>query len=421
MNDLKMKNKDSLGEIKGAATGRILDKILDYAVAEDIDEMILESSSGRGSVRFYDAGEIKGRLAFDSSIKGDFFSSLEKLACLSKSGSVRSGGFKKDFAGVRVVFSVSAYGTKEEPRFIVSLNHDDFQVLGLGQLGFEKAVSGRVKAVLEEGKGLVLIVGPFNSGKTTTLYSFINHINSSEINVATFEDDISADLPSVNQSRLSGQKGAGRLPALSFILRQDPDVVMLDELVDRDGIEAALHLADRGYFVLAGLYGRNLCSTLDFLQGLGVPLPLFASSVKMIINQRLVNRNCPFCLEKVRLGRESARRLKRAFPGKNLFDAWREEKIVGSEFESLEDASFYRSRGCDKCRQKGLSGKVAVFEVLSMDKEMASSIKTGHFSSLKLQPEKQGTFSLAESALIKAMAGLIPLEEVFKIAEEDSI
>lgn len=415
MKTIKEKKKQQLSLATDLAAGRILEKILGYAVAEEVDEMIFDSSVKGAKVRFCDAGHIKGELSFPSSVRGSIFSALKELSGASCD---RPGEFKRDLPGGKILFSVSLYKREKEEMIIVSLSRTSFEVLGVCQLGFEKKVLGRVKEVLEEGgKGLVLVTGPFDSGKTSTLYSFISHINSPELNITTFERQISFDLPDVNQSPFGDKPGLRQPFSLSSILRQDPDVVMIDEATDKAAIDAALNLSDRGYFVLAGLFGRKFSSTLDFLQGLDVSLPLFVSSVKMLVNQRTAARNCPSCLKRSKMDRTSFSRMKTALFRPGLFEELKERKLVGDGVSGLEDIAFYESVGCDKCRGKGSLGRVGVFEVLMMSDEVVKAIRGGHFSSVDLEVSRQDCFTLAESALIKAAAGIISPKELLKIIE----
>lgn len=418
MRVLKEKNKQQLALAGDVATSRILGKILDYAVAESVDELIFESAPKGGAVKFYDAGEKKGKLNFSSEVKDLIFGAIKDLAGLSGKKDGERGQFKKEALGGKIVFSVSRYSSRQSEKIIITLARDKFEIFDLGQLGFEKNYLSRVKDFLAKGKGLVLIQGPFNSGKTTTLYSFVNYVNRPDLNITTFENEISADMPAVNQSRLGDNPGLRYPLSLSSILRQDPDVVMIDEMTDKDAVEAALHLADRGYLVLAGIYSKDTASTLDFLQGLGVSLPLFADTVKMVVNQRLVARNCPRCLEKINLGREMAGRLKSFFGRADFLTQLKAKKLISAGVKGIEDIVFYQGRGCDACRRKGLDGRIGVFEVLEMNQDIKKLIKGGHFLSVNNQVSRQEGFSLSESAFIKAAAGLIPPSEALRLAEE---
>ena len=417
MQAIKEKIKDQLFLAPSPAVSRILEKIFNYAAAEEIDEIIFESVGEKGLVKFYDAGEDKGSLNFSETTKNLVFQALKKLAGMKGCEKNERGEFKKECIGTKILFSVTSYLFSHSEKIVINLRRDKFEVLDVASLGLEKSISGRVKEILEKSQGLVLVVGPFNSGKTSTLYSFVNHVNSPDLNVTTFEREISYDMPTVNQSRL-GDKPGFRPLSLSSIVKQDPDVVMIDEIVDKDAALAALHLADHGYFVLAGVEGLNTASILSSFQGLGVSLSLFSSSVKMVVNQRLVLKNCPKCLEKQKIGAELKKRLKTYFPKPELLARLKDKKILAPEIESIEDMVFYRGQGCEACRQKGVSGRIGIFEILIMNDEAKKLIKGGHFSRVNEEVFDQEGFSLVESAFIKAAAGIISPEEVLRIAEE---
>ncbi len=418
MKRLKEQTKEQLAISERVSVNRILDKVFSYASGEDVEELIFDSCDGKGVVKFYSCGEKRGGLQFSMQVKKEIFSILHGLASPQKASVKGRSEFKKDSSGSWEVYSVSFYGKGDEERAIVSLSRGRYEVMSLRRLGFEKRTLGQVKEVLEGGKGAVLVISPFNSGKTTTLYSMVEYVNRPDVNVSTFEHQVKVDLPSVNQSQMS--PGSNNHP-LSSILRCDPDVVMMDELVEKEGVDAVLHLAERGYLVLAGLYGRDFPTTLDFLQGLGVDLPLFASSVKMIVNQRLVDGNCPNCLVKEKLSKDMKKEVDEILSENGLLDELKDCRAITSGVGSASDISFYKGAGCRACRQTGLSGKVGIFEVLSFDDDVKKMIREGHFSRLRRMVGEQGNLTLLESAVFKAVRGIIPLSEVLKMKRENEL
>jgi type IV pilus assembly protein PilB len=413
MLSLKEKLKEQILSAKTAAVGRIAEKILGYAAMEDVDEIVIDSADEDAEVKFYDKGEIKGRLVVPNKIKAEIIGIFKGLAGLEKGQ--KSGFFKKQTLGKKIIFSLTVYNSGEKEKIIIKIDSGCFDLIEVGQLGFEKKSLLKIKDILSKKRGLVLDIGPFNSGKTSTLYSFINHINRSNLNITTLEKEISYDIPSVNQSKLSFKEGFGYPFPLSSLLRQDPDVVMIDEVSDKDAAEAALHLADCGYFVLAGLYGTGLTATFDFLSGLGVSLPLFCETAKMVVNQRLAHRNCPYCLKSVKLTKEQAGRIKETVDEGQVLEKMRRERINSASVSKLEDLKIFKSSGCGKCRQSGQGGEIGVFEILEITAEVKKFLREGHFSRAAAEIKNQDGFTLVEAAFAKLSLGVIGLEEFLRI------
>ncbi len=413
MLSLREKLKEQILSAKTAAIGRIAEKILSHAVAEGADSITVDAKGAEGEVVFYDGKEIKGRLAIPEKIKDDIFLVFKELSGVS--GKQKTGMFKKQILGKKIIFFLEVVILPPAERIIIKLENRRFDLIEIGRLGFEKKSLEKIKKFLAGRRGFVLDIGPFNSGKTTALYSFINHLNQSNLNITTLEKEISYDIPAVNQSELSFKEGFGYPFPLSSLLRQDPDVVMIDEICDKEAVEASLHLADRGYFVLAGIYGTSFSATFDFLSGLGVSLPLFSSTAKIIINQRLARRNCPYCLESRKITREEAERIKEVIDVGAVLKKMRQEKINPMNISCLEDMNIFKSRGCGKCRRSGQSGEVGIFEVLEVDETVKKHLRSGHFAAAAAENKNQGCFTLSEAAFAKLSLGIINAEEFLKI------
>jgi type II secretory ATPase GspE/PulE/Tfp pilus assembly ATPase PilB-like protein len=144
---------------------------------------------------------------------------------------------------------------------------------------------------------------------------------------------------------------------------------------------------------------------------------LFANNINLVITERLADKNCPHCLSRQRLGQDSYRQLEEKLSLKKLFSKLKADKIISEKFSRPEELSFYKSGGCPRCQNSGVAGKMGIFEVLEIDSEVKKLISTGHFSLVRGETEKQGGYTLAQDALIKALQGLTSIEEVFKIVD----
>ncbi|MDD5527399.1 MAG: ATPase, T2SS/T4P/T4SS family [Patescibacteria group bacterium] len=419
MQSIREKVKEQLSLSSDVRVIRAIDKIFNFAIGCEAEEILFEPRAKDLAVNFMADGELKNTLLLPKKAEQAVIAGVKAKAGLNYPADNSAGGrkFKKDFLGYKIIFSLCVRSGSAGEKITVNLAKEKFQLFGLGQLGLNAKALEIVKKNLLNRQGLTAVIGDFNSGRTATLYSFINFLKHPELNIATVEKDVACDLPEINQSRLSKLDGFSAKNAINALKRQDADVIMIGDINDRETAEAAFNLAQSGHFILAGIYSRDIVVALNFLQEAGVTLSSFSANAKMAITQRLADKNCPFCLTKQKIGRESRRRLEEKLSLRKLLSRLMRDKIISNRINKPEDLIFYKSAGCPRCHNSGVAGKIGIFEVLEITPEVKNIIKTGHFSSLRREPEKQGGYSLAEDALIKALGGLISLEAVIKAAE----
>jgi len=265
--------------------------------------------------------------------------------------------------------------------------------LSLDILGFEKQADARVRDCISRPTGAVLVTGPTGSGKTTTLYSFLNDINNSETNIVTVEDPVEFQIKGINQVQVNPIAGMTFAAALRSILRQDPDVVMVGEIRDSETAEIALHAAQTGHLVLSTLHTNDAPSTISRLLEMGVDGPSLSAALNMVVAQRLVRRLCPSCKVEERPSEELCQR-----------------------FGIPDGVTFYVPKGCKHCADIGYKGRVGVHEVLFVTDQMRDLIGKGAVAReiLRLARE-EGMLTLFEDGLDKALQGLTSLAEVMHV------
>jgi type IV pilus assembly protein PilB len=266
--------------------------------------------------------------------------------------------------------------------------------LDLEKLGFEQRDLDVFKKIVHLPFGMVLVTGPTGSGKTTTLYAALNHINRPEINITTIEDPIEYNLPGINQTHVRADIGLTFAAALRSILRQDPNVIMVGEIRDGDTAEIAIRAALTGHLVFSTLHTNDAPSAITRLIDMGVEPFLVASSVKMILAQRLLRKLCPKCRE---LTKPTAEQLSE----------------LGLEKKAKHD--FYTPKGCSSCNRFGYKGRTAVYEVLPINNGLSEMIARGVTANeLRQQGQTEGFLSLRQAAVEKAERGETSLEEVIR-------
>jgi type IV pilus assembly protein PilB len=265
--------------------------------------------------------------------------------------------------------------------------------LSLDALGFENEVLENFKKVLRLPYGMILVTGPTGSGKTTTLYSALNYINSIDANIITIEDPIEYNLQGINQTMVRSDIGLTFASILRTILRQDPNIIMVGEIRDSETAEIAIRAALTGHLVLSTLHTNDALSTIIRLIDMGIESFLVACSLKMVVAQRLVRKTCPYCKQK-----------------KDV--EW--DKLNSYQLSpALKSHSFYQGKGCSKCNQTGFSGREAIIEQIIIDDDFSELI-TNNASVLELGQlaKRKGLSCIKEVALKKAIAGITSLEEV---------
>lgn len=264
--------------------------------------------------------------------------------------------------------------------------------LNLDILGFEEHADARVRECISRPTGAVLVTGPTGSGKTTTLYSFLHHIKDEEANLITVEDPVEFQIKGINQVQVNPKAGMTFAAALRSILRQDPDVVMVGEIRDEETATIALHAAQTGHLVLSTLHTNDAPSTVTRLLEMGIDSAMLASSLNLIVAQRLSRRLCPECKNRVRPTPELVER-----------------------FDIPDDVYFYEPIGCKACMKIGYKGRIGIHEVLYVSDRIRELIaRSVPDRELAQAAREEGMLSLFEDGLSKALAGITSLDEVMR-------
>jgi type IV pilus assembly protein PilB len=272
--------------------------------------------------------------------------------------------------------------------------------LGIDVLGYEEDQKQLYLEALEQPQGMILVTGPTGSGKTVSLYTGLNILNTPGINISTAEDPAEINLEGINQVNVNTKVGLGFAEALRAFLRQDPDVIMVGEIRDLETANIAIKAAQTGHLVLSTLHTNSAAETLTRMMNMGVPAFNIATSVSLIIAQRLGRRLCSSCKQPADVPKDVL-----------LKEGFTQEQI---------DTGFtlYRPKGCDKCNG-GYKGRVGIYEVVKITDELASMIME-EASSIKIakQAQAEGFRNLRQSALLKVIEGVTSLEEANRVTKD---
>jgi type IV pilus assembly protein PilB len=268
---------------------------------------------------------------------------------------------------------------------------------GLEKLGLNTDEVERIEKMIRSPNGMVLVTGPTGSGKTTTLYSFLREIQSVEINITTVEDPVEYPLPGVNQTQISHKSGVNFALCLRAILRQDPDVVMVGEIRDHETLEVSLHAALTGHLVFSTLHTNSTVKTINRLLDMGAPCYQISTALNGILAQRLVRTICPHCREA-------------------YLPSEKELEIMKLKQNPDNPIYFYRGAGCNKCEDSGYKGRLGLYEILIMSRELQEMIDNSE-SVHKLQDMAiaQGMNTLSMDGRKKLLQGITTFAEVTRV------
>lgn len=296
-------------------------------------------------------------------------------------------------------FRVNTLPTLWGEKVVIRILDPSSAQMGIDALGYEPEQKELYMAALKQPQGMILVTGPTGSGKTVSLYTGLNILNTVDINISTAEDPVEINMEGINQVNVNPRQGLDFAQALRSFLRQDPDVIMVGEIRDLETAEIAIKAAQTGHLVLSTLHTNSAAETLTRLHNMGIPGFNIATSVSLIIAQRLARKLCNHCKKPIEVPRETL--IKEGFP----------EERIGS-------FTIYEPVGCDHCNN-GYKGRVGIYEVVKNTPELQRLIMAeGNSLEIDMQMRRDGFDDLRTAGLHKAMQGTTSLEEINRVTKD---
>jgi len=385
--------------------------IAENAVKERASDIHIEPTDKESIIRYRVDGVLKKISTIPKDLHQPIIARIKILANLKvdEYRLPQDGRYGMSGPGYQVSVRVSITSLAHGEKAVLRILPEKQRFLELTDLGFEKNITDMVQKQMSKRQGMVLVVGPTGSGKTTTLYTLLKLINTPEINISTIEDPIEYTIKGVNQSQVKPQIGLTFAVGLRAFLRQDPDVIMVGEIRDAKTAEIGLKAALTGHLVLSTLHTNDASRTLPRLVDMGIQHYLIPSTVNMIIAQRLVRRICPDCKEKVRLGQTEQKQIE-DLAGISLAKFMAANKVKKSEI------TMYRGKGCKTCKNIGFKGRLGIYEVMENTTEIQEAILRGAYASdIQKIAISKGMKTLVEDGIFKVFNGLTTLEELIRV------
>ncbi len=373
---------------------RLINAVLSEAVREKASDIHLEPFEDRVAVRFRVDGVLTEVLSPKPVLAPLLASRLKVMAKLdiAEKRLPQDGRITVKLAGHAVDIRVSTIPSAHGERVVLRLLDQAAGHLRLEQLAMPAAVEAAFARALAKPHGIILVTGPTGSGKTTSLYAGLSHINDRSRNILTIEDPIEYLLSGIGQTQVNAKVDMTFARGLRAILRQDPDVVMVGEIRDRETAAIAVQASLTGHLVLSTLHTNTAIGAVTRLQDMGVEPFLLSSSIEVVMAQRLVRRLCDNCKE--------------------------EHIATDAECELLdlpENAVIFRAKGCSACNNLGYSGRMAIYELIEVDETLRQLIHEGAGEQAMLGHARKSHPSITSDGRDRVLAGLTSLEEVLRV------
>ena len=396
--DIKEKNENkidiSLTDIENAPIVRIVNSILTDAINMNASDIHIEPFEKEVRIRMRVDGDLKELLQLPPATLSGISTRIKIMSDLNIAETKRpqDGRTKMKIDGkdinMRISFLPTVYGEK----IVIRLLNKSSGIIDKSQIGFTPYNLSQIEKLMKISEGIILLTGPTGSGKSTTLYSLLKDFNTIDKNIITLEDPVEYQMFGVNQVQVNSEIGMTFASGLRSILRQDPDIIMLGEIRDEETAQIAIRSAITGHIVLSTLHTNDTVSSLSRLADMGIPKYMVTSAIAGVVAQRLLKRVCPKCAEKYH-------------PSKQ------EMEMLGIS----EDTMLTRGKGCPYCGNTGYKGRIAIHEVLVLNRDIKNMVNTNCSNDeIKDQARKEGMKTLEESARELVISGVTTVDEMVR-------
>ncbi len=400
---------------------KIVDTLLKHAILEKASDIHIEPQEKDIIVRYRIDGLLRDAMNLPKKVLSGIVARIKVLSNLrlDEHRLPQDGRFKIETEDYKIAFRVSILPIFDGEKIVMRLLDESSKGLTLEVLGLGGKALEIIQENIRKPNGMILVTGPTGSGKTSTLYSTMDILNTPEVNINTIEDPIEYRMPRINQTQVKPKIGLTFASGLRTLLRQDPDIIMIGEIRDEETATLAIHAALTGHLVLSTLHTNSAAGALPRLLDMKVEPYLIASTVKVIVAQRLVRQICPNCREKYKLSQKEIKDLSEEFDLEKILDIFKKQRMINPKIKNWGELEFFKGKGCERCRQKGYKGRIGIFEVLEITDNIASLINKESTSDIINQGAiKEGMSTIVQDGFNKAVKGITTIEEVLRVTRE---
>lgn len=391
----------------------ILDSVVEHAVALNASDIHFEPLEEELLVRYRIDGILHEMLTLHKIIEPILVARVKILANLQidEHRTPQDGRFRFDFEeGNTIDIRVNVMPVMHGEKVAMRLLKNASRPLTLEDLGVSPAAVVIIHAEITKPHGMILVTGPTGHGKTTTLYAMMHILNTPKVNITTVEDPIEYEMPRVNQTQVNVKANVTFATGLRALVRQNPDIIMVGEIRDNETVDISVQAALTGHLVLSSLHTNDAPGAIPRLLDMGAPPFLLASTINLVIAQRLVRKICTNCIESYEYPIDM----------KQMIEKYNEELDKDSKISKVQvPPVIYRGKGCAVCGGSGYSGQIGVFEVLPVsDAIRVLILKMAPVGEIRTQARMEGMITLFEDGLEKVERGVTSIEEILRVVRE---
>ncbi len=399
---------------------RIVETLLQHAIVQHASDIHIEQYEKELLIRYRIDGILHDAMMLPAAVSPGIVARIKVLASLrlDEKRLPQDGRFKitEEHSATAVAFRVSILPTYYGEKIVMRLLPETVKGYTLESLGFHGRPLEAIHGAIRQTTGLLLVTGPTGSGKSTTLYTLLDLLNTPEVNISTIEDPIEYQMPRINQTQVKPEIGFSFATGLRTLVRQDPDVIMVGEIRDKETAMLAVNAALTGHLVLSTLHTNSAAGAIPRLLDMGCEAFLLASTVNVVIAQRLVRRLSD-SKERYTLSPAEIAQLAKQANLDRVLAVMQEEKLVGKDAR-WETIPFYKAQPCEEAKD-GYSGRLGIYEVLPVDAGVKELLmQEGSDGKIEAYARGHDMISMIEDGIMKAVQGVTTIEEVFRVANE---
>ncbi len=388
--------------VEGAPVVRLVNALIGKAIAARASDIHIEPEVGRVRVRFRVDGMLTEAMSIPKDLQHSVISRIKVMGNMdiAERRAPQDGRITLIAHQGQFDFRISTYPAVYGENVVIRILDKNNARIGLNRLGLQDDVLQPFETLIHRPYGMILVCGPTGSGKTTTLYSALNAINSVERHIITIEDPVEYQLPGIVQANVNKRAGVTFASGLRTIVRQDPDVVMVGEIRDTETAEIAVEAALTGHLVFSTIHSNDSAGTISRLVDMGIEPFLVASSIIAIISQRLVRIVCPRCKMSYTPQEDVLKRLKLPIQTDGTF-------------------TYSKGTGCESCSRSGYKGRIGIYELMEVSDKLRELVMAKESSAeIKRQARAEGMRTIQEDAVQKILQGMTTIEEVVRVTHQ---
>ncbi|CAN5182485.1 type IV-A pilus assembly ATPase PilB [soil metagenome] len=393
--------------IKEAPIAKIVSTILEFAVTSGASDVHIEPQEDRVRVRYRIDGILYDKLSLPKNVQEALISRIKILSemKIDEHRTPQDGRFNFKVSEEEVDLRISILPTSKGEKIVMRLLRKSWGIPTLSELGFNGMALKSLESAILKPHGIILVCGPTGSGKTTTLYSLLARLNTTRVNIMSLEDPVEYEMAGVNQVQINPAVGLTFASGLRSFLRQDPNIILVGEIRDKETADLALQAALTGHLVFSTLHTSNASGSLPRLQDLGAESFLLASTINAIVGQRIVRKICSHCKEGYTPLPQIVNEIK---------------SILGPLYHPTDPkAQLYKGKGCSKCGLSGYKGRIGIYEVLPASEKISHLVLTKSDSAgIEKEAVAEGMVTMKQDGYLKVLQGSTTVEEVLRVAEE---